>query len=572
MNHRLRCVITLALAATACSGREAAHRSPASTAGGNWVTVRLESDPDLLNPLITTSSTSNYILAGALGMMIGEHLLRTDPQTGKPGDPGLAVSYPEISADHRVYTFRIRDAVKWHDGHLFSAEDVLFTIKAAMVPAVDAAAFRSYFASVASVDIVDQNRIRFTMMEPYWLNDAALGMDIVPLPKHVYDREGILDRYTFKDIRSSKAATDPILKNFGESFNKNPANRAPVGTGPYKFEKWQTGQELVLVRNEDYWGQKPHLEKIVYKIVPDDTSALAALKSGELDFIPRRLPPRQLLEQTNSPAFRERFVKAAYNIPQLVYIGWNQARPFFADKRVRQAMTMLIDRAKVIEVVRLGMGSMAASPFVPGSPDFDPMIKPFPYDPKRAAELLDEAGWSDHDGNGIRDKNGIEFKFEILASSSNAAAGPLCDILQDELGKAGISVTARRLDAAVFQSTLRDQKADAAIGIWSTGLLFDPYQLFHSDSAKNRGSNYYNFRNPEADSVLQRARVEFDAEKRKQLYWRFQEIFQDQQPYTMLYYPDEAAIYHVRFENVHFLHQRPGYDLTQWSVSPGVQP
>src|SRR5262249_40834431 len=263
------------------------------------------------------------------------------------------------------------------------------------------------------------------------------------------------------DLRNPKVAQDPALKKFGEEFGRAAANRAPIGSGPYKLEKWQPGQEIVLVRNADYWGEKPHLDKVVYKVIPDAPTALTALKAGELDFIPR-LQPQQFREQTIGPAFQERFAKATYQIPQLAYIGWNEDRPFFADKRVRQALTMLIDRPKVIEAVRLGMGIPAASPFDPASPDFDPMIRPWPYDPKHSAELLDEAGWIDHNGDGVRDKGGIEFKFEIVASSANAAAVAMLGILQDELSKAGIAVTGRQLDLAVLQSTLRDQKADAA--------------------------------------------------------------------------------------------------------------
>jgi peptide/nickel transport system substrate-binding protein len=568
MKKNAALLLVIALMASACSSPQPGGTPARGTAtGGNWATVRLEADPGVLNPLTTTSAYANYILLGALGSMICEQLLQYDPQTGTPTVPGLATAYPEVSPDHRVYTFTIREGVKWHDGRPFSVEDLLFTVKAAMVPSVDDAAFKSYFSSLGGVEIVGRNQIRFRMTDPYWLNDAALATSIVPLAKHVYDPEGVLDRYRFEDIRDAKAANDPLLKSFGEAFNKNSANRAPIGTGPYKLAKWQTGEELVLVRNEDYWGRKPHLDKVVYKIISDPTTALAALKSGEIDFVPRLLPI-QFQEQTSAPAFQERFVKVPYQIPQLAYIGWNEARPFFRDKRVRQALTMLIDRPKVIEAVRRGMGAMAASPFAPGSPDFDPDIKPWPYDSKRAAELLDEAGWIDHNGNGIRDKDGVEFKFEILASTSNPAAVQLLGILENELGKTGISITGRQLDPPVFVSTLRDQKVDAAIGSWTTALLFDPYQLFHSDSAKNRGSNYYNFRNPEADRVMQQARIEFDPEKRKQLYWRFQEIFHDQQPYTLLYYPEEAAAYHSRFQNVQFTRQRPGYDFTKWSVGP----
>jgi peptide/nickel transport system substrate-binding protein len=432
---------------------------------------------------------------------------------------------------------------------------------------VDAAAFRSYFSSLAGAEIVGKNQIRFQMKEPYWLNAAALGSNIVPVPRHVYDPEGVLDRYSFTDILGPGAASDPVLKTFGEGFNNNPANRAPIGTGPYVLDKWQTAQEVRLRRNENYWGRMPHLEKIVYKIIPDATTALAVLKSGEIDFIPR-LSPVQFREHTGGQSFQERFVKATYQIPQLAYIGWNQDRPYFSDKRVRQALTMLIDRTRIIETVRLGMGSMAASPFFPGSPDFHTAIQPLPYDPQHAARLLDEAGWIDSNRDGVRDKNGVEFKFEMLASSANSAAAPLLGIVRDEFGKAGIAVVERRLEPAVLGSLLRDHKGDAAIGAWTSSILFDPYQLFHSSSAQNRGSNYFNFRNRNADSLMEQARLEFDAEKRKRLYWQFQEILHDEQPYTLLYYPQDAAAYHVRFQNVQFFPQRPGYDLTQWFVAP----
>lgn len=572
MKARTACVagIVFVLTFVACSRPGPSRGNNASgAAAANRVVLRIDSDPDLLNPVITTSATSNYILVGALGSMICEQLLRSDPETAEPSEPGLAVGFPEVSADQQSYTFTIRDGVRWHDGQPFSAEDILFTIKAAMVQSVDASPFRSYFSSLVGVELVAPNRIRFHMNEPYWMNASALGTSIVPLPKHVFDAEGTLDRYTFADIVKPGSQNDPVLKAFGEAFNKNSANRAPVCTGPYKLKKWVTGEELALERNKEYWGAQPHLDEIVYKIVRDPTTALTVLKSGGLDFIPK-LSPVQFLEQTNGAAFSDRFQKTTYEIPQVVYIGWNEARPFFADKRVRQALTMLVDRAKVIQTVRHGMGSMAASPFVPGSPDFNTSIQPLPYDPKRAAGLLDEAGWVDHNGNGIRDKAGVEFKFELLAASSNSIAEPLMGILQDEFARAGIAITSRRLETAVFQSALRDQKADAALHGWTSGLLFDPYQLFHSSASMKRGSNYYRFRSPEADAVMEQARVEFDVQKRKQLYWRFQQIFHDEQPYTLLYYPKDAAAYHVRFQNVRFLRMRPGYDLTQWSVTPGL--
>src|SRR6185295_4456375 len=132
----------------------------------------------------------------------------------------------------------------------------------------------------------------------------------------------------------------------------------------------------------------------------DYTAALTALKAGELDLQPRLLPV-QYAEQTSGSAFDQQFAKVKYSIPAEYQVMWNNERPVFKDKRVRQAMTMLIDRQKIIETIRLGLGTIGITPFDPRVKDFNPNIKPLPYDPKRAGELLDEAGWKDHDGDGI---------------------------------------------------------------------------------------------------------------------------------------------------------------------------
>lgn len=286
-------------------------------------------------------------------------------------------------------------------------------------------------------------------------NVINLANTLAIIPKHVFDSEGLLDGFSYKDIIGPKGRTDAGIKKFSEQFNGHPKNRAPIGTGPFKFEKWETGRELVLVRNDEYWGKRPYLDKIVIRIIQDSPAALTALKAGEVDLNPR-LTPIQYAQQTSGAAFDEPFTREKYNIPVYYWIGWNLERPFFKDKRVRQAMTMLLDREQIVQTVRFGLGKVATSHFNPSSREFNPNIKPWPYDPKRAAGLLDEAGWKDHDGDGVRDKDGVKFSFEFLGSAGSTLLPALMPVMKEELRKVGIEMTERISEFNVMADQLSD--------------------------------------------------------------------------------------------------------------------
>jgi peptide/nickel transport system substrate-binding protein len=233
-------------------------------------------------------------------------------------------------------------------------------------------------------------------------------------------------------------------------------------------------------------------------------------------------------------------------------------------------MTMLVDRQKIIDTVRLGFGQIGVSPFVPQARDFNSNIQPLPYDPKRAAELLEEAGWKDHNGDGVRDKDGIKFKFEFLGSSGSAVFKQLSPILMEEFRKAGIEMTERLVELSLMTQTLREHRFDASVLGFTFDLVSDPYNIWHSSSTVE-GQNFQNFKNAESDQMLEQARLEFDNEKRRQIYWRWQELIHEEQPVTFLYYVQEPASYHKRFQNVQWLPLRPGYDLTSWWVPKAMQ-
>lgn len=559
---------------TACSRPdEATANKAADEAGqpvdGDWAIVRFEAEPDTLNPLTQTATNSQYTMYGVNNSQIYEFLLGYNPKDWTLTQPILAEAMPTISDDHLTYTFVLRDGVKWHDGQPMTPEDVLFTFKATACPLTDAAPARSYMTDLADI-VMDGRTMKFLMKKPNSFNVINIGNTIPVMPKHVFDPEGFIDGLSYKDMLGPKGK-DAGAKKFADQFNSHPANRAPVGTGPYKFEKWDTGRELVLARNENYWGaKKPHLDKILYRFITDYTAGLTALKAGDVDAMPR-LTPIQFAQQTGGAAFDQQFTKTRYPVPAVFYIMWNNERPFFKDKRVRQAMTLLLDRQKILETIRFGLGKIAIGAILPGNSDFNPNIKSWPYDPKRAAELLDEAGWKDHDGDGIRDKDGVKFQFEFLGANGSTIYPQLAPIMREELKKAGIDMTERVIEFNVMLQSLKDHKFDASTLGTTSDLVQDPYQSWHSSSALNRGSNYGNFKNPEADKLLEDARREFDLEKRKQLYWRWQEIIHDEQPYTFMYYAEEAAAYSKRFQNVQWLPPRPGYDLQAWWVPKAQQ-
>jgi peptide/nickel transport system substrate-binding protein len=535
---------------------------------GDWAVVRLEGEPDILNPLISTLGVARYVMWGVNNSEIYELLMNYNTRDWGLSEPLLAEAPPEVSDDHLTYTIKIRDGVKWHDGQPFTADDVLFTFKATACPLADTGALRSYLTDISDIQ-VDGRTLRFSMSKPNVYNLANVTNILAIVARHVFDPDGLLDGFSYKDIVGPKGKTDPKIKKFAEQFNNHSANRAPIGTGPYKFEKWDSGREIVLARNDDYWGTKPYLDKISYRIISDYTAALAALKSGEIDLQPR-LQPIQYNEQTSGPTFDQQFSKVKYSIPTSAWIFWNNDRPFFKDKRVRQAMTMLIDRQKIIDTIRFGMGTIAVSPLNPQSKYFDTNLKPLPYDPKRAAELLDEAGWIDHDGDGIRDKDGVKFKFEFLGSTGSTIFKQLSPVLAEEFRKAGIEMTDRVVEVALMTKALKEHRFDASTLNASSDLDQEQYQIFHSSSATG-GSNFVNFKNTESDQLLEQIRLEFNAEKRKELYRLWQELIQDEQPITFMYYSQEPAAYSKRFQNVRWLPQRPGYDLNSWWVPVPLQ-
>jgi peptide/nickel transport system substrate-binding protein len=356
-------------------------------------------------------------------------------------------------------------------------------------------------------------------------------------------------------------------------FNKHPANRSPVGSGPFVFEEWVTGGQIVLVKSDNYWGETaPHVDKIVYRVINDNNASLQALKSGEIDLA--GLSPEQYELEASQPSFRENFyVEKTYSpIPgyfdNMSYIGWNARRPQFSDKRVRRALTMLLDRKTLLEKVWRNLGRITTGYHSPDAPEYNPDIVPIPFDPEGAVKLLEEAGWVDTNSDGVRDKDGTEFKFEFVYSPGSSEVDILATTYQENLTKAGIEVTLRPLEFATILESVQNRTFDSVALGWSMPAETDPYQLWHTSQTEN-GSNYTNFGNAESDKLIDDGRLEFDRDKRIVLYHRLHQMLHDAQNYTFLYNRLRVVAASKRFQNVKMYKQ--GFDIHEWWVPAELQ-
>ncbi len=483
-------------------------------------------EPKRLLPLLASDSASATISG-----FIFNGLLRYDGDLNLVGD--LAKSW-EVREGGRVIIFHLRKGVKWQDGHPFTADDVIFTYKKLIDPKV-ATPYSGDYELVERMEKIDDYTVKVVYKRPFSGALSSWTMGIIP--KHLLE---------------------------GEDLNTTKYNRRPVGTGPYILKRWITGRELVLEANPNYFRGRPGIDRIIYRIIPDSATMFLELQSGNLDYM--GLTPFQYKRQTDTPYFKRNFRKFRFPSFGYTYLGYNLRLPLFRDRRVRQALTYAIDRKLIVDVVLLGLGSVSNGIFPPSSWACDRSLKPLPYDPERAKRLLREAGWEDHDGDGIIDKNGRPFEFTIITNQGNLQRISTAEIIQYQLSRVGIRVKIRVLEWQALLKRIMERNFQAVILGWALGYDPDPYDIWHSSKTGPGEFNFVGYSNPEVDRLLEEARGILDREKRARIYHRIQRIIYEDQPYTFLYVPDSLSILHKRFKNVRPKKAGIWYNFEDWYI------
>jgi peptide/nickel transport system substrate-binding protein len=325
----------------------------------------------------------------------------------------------------------------------------------------------------------------------------------------------------------------------------NPLNRHPIGTGPFRFVEWESHAKLVFARNEAYAGRKAYLDRLVFRIVSDREVALQLAERGEVDLV-YKLTAEQWVHM-NAAAYEPHWYRSRFYASTYTWIGWNETRPYFADKRVRRALTMLTDRPGIIDKMLYGLPKPTTCHFYWASPDCDPDQKPLPYDPEAAVKLLDAAGWTDHDGDGVRDKDGKPFHFVFMVPTVSIEAGRWGTKIKEDFAHVGIEMDLQLVEWAAFFKRLTDHDFDAATLLWGGDARGDPTQIWHS-SGIHGGSNYISYQNPALDKLIERARGTLDGPARSTLFRQFGAILYDEQPYTFMFVRPEMDMLSKRIK------------------------
>jgi peptide/nickel transport system substrate-binding protein len=499
---------------------------------GDRIILGSIADAKRLLPMLATDSAS-----GAIAGLIHNGLVKYDKDIKIVGD--LAESW-DISDDGLIITFYLRRNVKWHDGKPFTAHDCLFTYKKMIDPNV-ATPYSQDFLRVKDAKILDDYTFQVIYKEPFAPALVSWGMGIIP--KHLLEKEDL---------------------------NTTDYSRHPIGTGPYKLKEWITGQRIVLEAFDDYFEGRPYIDQYITRIIPDRATMFLEIQRQGIDYMD--LNPVRYTRQTDTPFFQENFRRFRYPSFGYTYMGYNLKDSKFSDKRIRQALTYAIDREGIIKGVLLGLGQVCTGPFPPESWAYNPDVRRYPFNPERAKRLLAEAGWEDHDGDGILDKDGIRFEFTLRTNQGNEEREKCAQIIQQNLKEVGIEVKINILEWQAFLHNFIDQrKFEAIILGWALSRDPDLYDIWHSSKTGPQEFNFVSYKNPDVDRLIIEGVRTFDVEERKRIYHSIHEILAEEQPYTFLYVADALPIIDKRFHGIKKAPIGIWYDFIKWYVPKALQ-
>jgi peptide/nickel transport system substrate-binding protein len=473
-----------------------------------------------------------YIQTDVYGRRIVDLVMDTfadyDPQTLKLR--GVLAEAWQMDPAGMWLRVKIRDDARFSDGQPVTAEDMRWTFHDfIMNPQIEAQRTRAIVADqIERVQAISPRVVEFTFKQRLFSNlDNALTFYV--MPKHFFER--------FSPAEINKA-TGLIM-----------------GSGPYKLanldpnDQWTPGQTVRLVRNEQYWGPRPAIAEMNFRDMSDELARLTGYKNGDMEMITPSAPQFASLQDDAEFPKNNQMLNSVTMRSGRGGIIWNcgnrNGKPTpFTDKRVRQAMTMLLDREKMVRDIWRGIGTVAKGFVNPNFEGAAPDVKAWPFDPARAKALLKEAGWEDRDGSGVlKNAKGEEFVFEFTYSTGGEIAQRVANFVRDAYGAAGIRVTLRGIDWSVGDSIRKQRDYDGILMAWgAVAPESDPKQIFHSEAIKDQGDNFAQWNSPTVDKAIDALRLETDFAKRMVHWQEFDRVMHDEQPYTWIRLQPELRI------------------------------
>lgn len=486
---------------------EAQGRAAGGEAGRGGTAVVGGREPvATLNPLVSTDYMTAQLQKHALFVTLVRH------DSALQVRPYLAESWT-LSPDSTEVTFRLRGDVSWHDGTPTTARDVEFTFRRAKDPRVPFPN-RTFFDLWEEAEVVDDRTIRFAL-QPHagflygWTETAIV-------PEHVLG-----------GVPPEALANHP----FGTS--------SPLGNGPFRFAGREGTDLWRFEANPGFpggLGGPPRVDRLVYRVVPDETTLLSEFRAGRVHLYVD-LPPSQIRRAREVPGARV----VTYPGRAVAFIAWNTRRPQLSDARVRRALTLAIDRWQLVEVARNGLGTVASGPVGPWHWAHDPSWEPLPYAPDSAGALLERAGWRDGDGDGVREREGVPLRLELLINE-NPVRRDIAVMVQEQLARVGVGVRPRVRETASLAAlvTSPSREFDAVVLAFVQGWTLDDRDLWSCDR-RDRPFHFTGYCDPGLDAVLDSIPRTLDREAQRRLYRRYHRAIAEAQPYTYLYFEIVAA-------------------------------
>ena len=513
MNKRiaraLALILALAMVFVTASIALAAEEQPKY--GGTFV-VGVASDPSTLNGTISGSFNDKIVSSNIYSMLI-----RLD--YGMNPVPDLAESW-DISEDGLTYTFHLRQGVKWHDGEPFTSADVKFTMEESILkyhPRAD-----NFKSVLESVEAPDDNTVVFHLQKKYGAFMNALAYDVFVIPKHIYE---------------------------GTDVKENPANATPVGTGPFVFEEWNRGSHIALKANPNYFVEgQPYLDKLIFRIIPDASSRVLALETGEVDYLAYQALPSSAVSELEANANIAITHEGFESLGTILMLTFNMDEPKLQDAKVRRAIAEAIDRAYIVEHADYGLGIPATSTFTSTSWAYNPDVAKYDYDVEASKALLDEAGLKP-------DANGTRLTLRLTCDANvelNRKAG---EIIKANLAEVGIQVDYEPVERSVMLDRVYvSRDFDMQIHGFSTGSdpSIDVARFYLTSNI--RPVNFTNgagYSNPEVDELFKKGGEASDINERAGYYKDVQKILCDELPIVWLEEQGLVAAYNAKFHNVH---------------------
>lgn len=572
--------LILVIGLGACSG-------PKQDLSMDRVVIRLAQEPNRLNPVLSRTSAEREV---------GEYLFLSladyDPVTLELV-PVLLTSLPserEVKEgngrSYAVFDMEILPEAVWSDGTGMTGSDLEFTIKMALHPGVSSPGWKQLLNNIDRVEVDEKNPAKFSVWTSgeYFLDKEAILTAEILERKH-YDPNDVLGSTSINEMKNSQVtdsliATNEAFAAIGQDFSSSLYSRENISSsGPYIMRNWESGQFIILERKENWWGNsldrtylKANPDQIIFQIVEDNTTALTQLKSGSIDFASLGTAPYQIYDELKGDEDAAgKFNFETADIFRYYYILMNNNDIRLRHKEVRRALSYVLNVEQLINQLEGGYATITHSFIHPSKKEYNPVLKGLGYDISQAEKILDEGGWKDVNGDGIRDKSidgtihSLDFRFFITGSSLSQS---IATILKEGAAQVGIDI---EFVTKAYRNTLTENivPGDFELTTLSTtqsAASTDPYMNWHSSSIGMGGRNFARFSNARADELIGIIRNTTEEEDRREAYNELQLILLEEQPVLFLYAPMERFVISKRLKPL-LSAKRPGYYANAFTLN-----